>query len=74
MPQLQNCILEPASHNYWACMTQLLKPMCPTAHILQQEKPVQWEAHAPQLESSPHLLQLEKAYVQQWRPSAAKNK
>ena len=30
------------------------------AHALQQEKPPQWEAHAPQPESSPCFLQLEK--------------
>ena len=39
----------------------------------QQEKPPQWEAQAPQLESSPHALQLEKACMQQERPRAAKN-
>ena len=38
-----------------------LEPACPRVHAAQQEKPPQWEAHAPQLESSPHLLQLEKA-------------
>ena len=37
-----------------------------------KEKPPQWEAHTRQLESSPCSLQLEKAHVQQWRPSAAK--
>ena len=31
------------------------------AHVLQQEKPPQWEAQATQLESSPHSQQLEKA-------------
>ena len=30
------------------------------AHALQQKKPLQWEAPAPQLESSPHSPQLEK--------------
>ena len=49
----------------WATNTgaqepQLLKPESPRAHHLQQEKPVQWEAHKPQLESSPHLPWLEK--------------
>ena len=39
---------------------------------LQQEKSPQWEAHAPELESSPHLVQLEKACMQQQRPSTAK--
>ena len=45
------------------------------AHALQQEKPLQWEDSAPQLESGPppRLLQLKKAHMQQWRPSAAKN-
>ena len=32
------------------------------------------EAHTPQLERSPHSLQLEKARKQQQRPSAPKNK
>ena len=32
---------KPVRHNYWAC-------------ALQQEKPLQWAAWAPQLESSPH--------------------
>ena len=37
----------------------------PRAHAPQQEKPLQWEAHAPQLASSPYSLQLEKAHAQQ---------
>ena len=37
------------------------KPLCPTAHALQQEEPVQWEAHALQLGRSPCSPQLEKA-------------
>ena len=60
---------------------QLLKPSHPTAHALQQEKPLQWEAYAPQLESSHHLLEPEKASKQQqrahapqWRLSTDKNK
>ena len=44
------------------------------ACVLQQEKPSQWEACTPQLESSPYLLQLEKAYTQQQRLSATKTK
>ena len=43
------------------------------AHALQQEKLPQWEAQASQLETSPYLPELEKALLQQWRPSAAKN-
>ena len=61
-------------HNYWAHTLPLLKPACPGAHALQPEKPPQWEAHTPQLESCPQLLQLEKAFTQQQRPSTAKNK
>ena len=45
----------------------------PRARALQQEKPLQWEAHSLQLESGPHSPQPEKARVQQQRPSAAKN-
>ena len=40
--------------------------------VLCNKKPLHWEAHALQLKSSAHLLQLEKAYAQQWRPSTAK--
>ena len=51
-----------------------------TSHIRwaaapQQERPPQWEAWAPQLESSPAPSpQQEKAHVQQRRPRAAKKK
>ena len=45
----------------------------PGAHALQHEKPLQREAHAPQ-QRVPRLLHLEKAHVQQPRPSAAKSK
>ena len=65
------CALEPTSHNYWARVPQLLKPV-PRACAPQQEKPPQWEAHAPQ-QSSPRSLQLEEAHAQQWRPKADKN-
>ena len=40
---------------------QLLKTKCPKAHALQQEKLPQREVQAPQLESSLHLMQLEKS-------------
>ena len=39
-----------------------------------QSSTLQCKAPAPQLESSPHSLQREKAHVLQWRPSTAKNK
>ena len=45
-----------------------------TAWELQQEKPLQWEACALQLESSPHLSKPEKASMQQQRPGIAKSK
>ena len=53
---------------------KLLKSTHPRAHALQQKKPPQWEACTPQLESIPHLLQLEKALIQQQRPRTTKNK
>ena len=48
-----------------------LKPTHSRVHAPQQEAPPQWEAHTPQLGSSP-LLQLEEARVQHQRPSTAK--
>ena len=48
---------KPVHHNYWA--------QVPRAHAPQHKKPLQWEAHTPQLE---------KARAQQQRPKAAKNK
>ena len=64
-PQYWVRILQPSSHNYWAHE--------PRAWALQPEKPPQWEACAP-VKSSPHWLQLEKAHMQQQRPSTAKSK
>ena len=43
------------------------------AHIpVQQEKPPQWEAHAPQLESRPCSPQPEKARTQRQNPEHEK--
>ena len=53
-------------HSYWAPSSR--------DHVPQQEKPVQREAHKLQRRIAPRSLQLEKARVQQQRPSAAKNK
>ena len=39
------CALEPMSHNYWACTPRACAP--------QQEKPLQWEARAPQRRVAP---------------------
>ena len=60
------------SHRLWRKLN-----LCATtneASALQQEKPSQRETHVPQPESSPCLLQLEKACPQQQRPSIAKIK
>ena len=54
------CSLEPGSHSSWAHMPQLRKPGCLGARA-PQEKPLQWGARAPQLESSPCSWQLEKS-------------
>ena len=45
IPGLGACSLEPVSHNCWAHV--------PKACATQQEKPLQWEARAPQLMRSP---------------------
>ena len=55
----------------WSLCTTTTQPR---ADALQQEKPLQREAHTSQLESSPHSLQPEKVPTQQWRPRIAKNK
>ena len=60
-------------HNYWAHMPQLLKPETLESMLHSKEKPQKCEVHAPQLESSPHKSQLEKAHTQQQRPGATKN-
>ena len=63
---------KPSCRNYWnPCALGLPGQMSPRAAttealasracVPQQEKPLRWEAHAPQLESSPHSLQLEKS-------------
>ena len=46
-------ILAPRFYMLWgnqACKPQLLKPTCSRSQVLQQEKPPQWAAHAPQEE------------------------
>ena len=54
---------KPMHYNYWSVRSR--------ACALQQNKLPQWEAHKPQLGSSPLLDLLEKAHTQQWRPSIA---
>ena len=41
------------------------KAFSPETCAPQQEKPQQWDFHTSQLKSSPHLLQLEKAFTKQ---------
>ena len=53
--------LELRSCNYWTHVPPLLKPACLSTCPLPQEKPPRWGACVLQLESSPHLLQLEKS-------------
>ena len=64
---LSLCTLEPACPNYWAQMLQLLKPVC--LDLVLCNKPPAWEACELELEGCPCLPQLEKACVQQRRPS-----
>ena len=54
-----------------ARVQKLLKPKCLRACAQQPEKPLQWEAEAPQLESKA-LLTTGKKPEQQWRLSTAK--
>ena len=75
-PVCNNCwdyALEPGNLDYWAHVPQLLKPSCPRAHALQQEKPPQWEACTPQRRVVTLATTREKP-VEQWRPSIAQNK
>ena len=48
-------------------------PRSSQAHVMQLLKPACPGAHAPQLESSPCSLRLEKAHIKQARSSTAKN-
>ena len=49
------CVPEPLSLCSRDWEPWLRKPACPRAHVSHQEKPLQWEVHAPQMESSPPL-------------------
>ena len=52
-PNCWACALEPRTHSYWVHTLQHLKPACPRANVLPQEKPPPWEAGTLQLERSP---------------------
>ena len=56
---------KPVSHNYWAHALHLLKPTRSRAHAPQQEKPLQWEACAPQRRVAPTRCN--------WRKTARSN-
>ena len=62
----------------WAREPQLLslrsRARAPGACALQQERPLQGEARAPQQGVATRSPQLERARVQQRRPNTAKNK
>ena len=66
------CVPEPQDCNYCGYVMQLLKPMHPRAQAPQQEKPPQWEALPPQLESSPHSPQLEESLHSKEDPAWSK--
>ena len=58
------------SHNYWAHLPQQRRPVHPRARAPQQEKSLQRETHALQLESSsPNSLQLEKSLCSNENPT-----
>ena len=61
-------LLHPCSR---ACKLQLIKPVCLEPMLLKRS-PLQWEIHALQLESSPHLPQLVKNLHGATKPGAAK--
>ena len=65
--------MKPVRHSYWAWKPQISKPVG-LVSVLCNEKPLRWEARAPQLENSLYSRQLEKAHTQQWRGSTAKKK
>ena len=54
---------DPTYHVQLSPFATTTEARTPRAHAPQQEKPRRWEARAPQLESSSHLPQLEKAHV-----------
>ena len=60
VPQLLSLCSKPGSHNCWPHVSWLLKSVCPTTRAPEQEKPLQWAACTPHLESSPHSLQADK--------------
>ena len=68
------CTLEPMSHNYWAHVLQLLKPICPRACAPQQGEAIAMRSPCITTKSGPHSPQLETASEHQQRPSTTINK
>ena len=63
---------DPTFHRTTKAHAPQLLSLCSRAHALQQEKPLHWEAQAPQLKSSPHLPQLEKSPCSKEDPAEPK--
>ena len=57
---MSSCIT-PTEPGLWRPVAETTEDSAPWSRGLQQEKPPLWEARTPQLESSPHQLQLEKS-------------
>ena len=66
------CALEPGNLSYWGHVPQPLKPTHLRACAWQREKSLQWEALAPQLQSSHRSPQLEKACAETKTPAQTK--
>ena len=47
------CAREPTNHNYWSLRATTTEARTPRACAPQQEKPLQWEARAPQWRVAP---------------------
>ena len=67
------CTLEPTSHNYWAHEPQLLS-LCTYSPCFTAREATAMRSPRTAMKSSPCLPQLEKACMQQRRPSTVKNK
>ena len=65
---------KPVHLSAWAHGLQLLKPARPGAGALQQEKPMQWEAHVPSYRVALHSQQPEKAQDSSKEPVQPKTK
>lgn len=62
--------LMPMHRNYWACVLQLQKPTW-LEPVLHNKRSTRSRLRTTK-KSSPHLLRLEKAHAQKWRPTQPK--